>query len=138
MEITGIIEKITKGTQQTKFGLKDKYTITMAGNTYSDFGLTTMQEGQNVKINYTVNGKFNNIDNVVILDMASNTTNVSPAPASIQAPPNTLPRSRDKLILKQVALKASVELHKAKKELDLKILCSDAEVLYDWLLGEND
>lgn len=46
---------------------------------------------------------------------------------------NTASRSKDDLIMRQTALKASVELHRSNAAFRIDAICQDAEEMFNWL-----
>ena len=46
---------------------------------------------------------------------------------------NTASRSKDDLIMRQTALKASVELHRGNDAFRIDAICQDAEEMFKWL-----
>jgi len=138
MEIIGILDNVLREKVNTKFGEKDKYVLILNGDKFSKFGETNLEAGMKIKLNYVFKGNFKNIESYSLVDENTPvTSNVSQAPTQIQTQQNTALTIRDKLILKQVALKGVIELNKQNKEYNLDIICADASVLYDWLLGED-
>lgn len=141
----GEVKAISKRVVNVKGKDKNAYSLKIGegNNWYSGFDAPPCMKGDIITIDYEVNGDYNNIKKVVsVVKNANNIDNSKQKPTESK-PTETKPtesrpiqpKSTNDLIMKQVALKCSIELAKVDGCSDLGDIKSNAEDLYKWLRG---
>jgi len=116
-KIKGIIESKSEKTGETNGKPWKRYALRIGGKTFSSFDifLDKINEGDSVEIDYEIEGNFNNIRDIKLLDEITTADKV--------AVPQSVWEAKDRRIAREACLKAAAELLKALPPEELKEIC---------------